>query len=97
MDDNVYQNLPTDTPPEILKKQVEIIQSLSYSERLRIVCGLADFSYQQTINMLSRKLNTTDEKLLTIAFIETVYKNDLSKEDMERVKVFFNNKDYSSK
>ncbi len=93
MNDNVYDNLPTDTPPDILKKQIEIIQSLSYSERLRITCGLSDFSYQQTMNMLSKKLNTTDERLLKIAFVQTVYNDDLSKEDMDRVKLFLSKKD----
>ncbi len=93
MNNNVYDNLPTDTSPDILKKQIEIIQSLSYSERFSIACGLSDFSYQQTMNMLSRKLNTTDENLLKIAFVETVYKDDLSKEDIDRIKVFFSKKD----
>ncbi len=92
MNKNVYDNLPTDTPPDILKKQVEIIQSLTYSERLRIACGLSDFSYQQTMNMLKKKLNTNDEKVLKIAFVETVYKNDFSEEDMERIKFFLANK-----
>ncbi|MBA2562710.1 MAG: hypothetical protein H0V14_07290 [Chitinophagaceae bacterium] len=93
MNNNVYDKLPTDTPPHILKKQVETIQSLSYSERLRIACGLSDFCYQQTMNMLRKKLGTTDEKLLKIAFVETVYKNDFSKEELYRIKLFFNKKD----
>ncbi len=93
MNNNVYDKLPTDTPPHILKKQVETIQSLPYSERLRIACGLSDFCYQQTMNMLRKKLGTTDEKLLKIAFVETVYKNDFSKEELYRIKLFFNKKD----
>jgi hypothetical protein len=92
MNNDVYDNLPTDTPRHILKKQAEIIQSLPYSERLRIACGLADFSYLQTMNMLRKKLNTNDEKLLKIAFVETVYKDDLSKEDLDRIRVLFSKK-----
>ncbi len=93
MNDNVYDNLPSDTPPDILKKQVEIIQSLPYSERLRIACGLSDFVYQQTMNMLRKKLKTTDDKLLKIAFVETVYKNDFSKEELDRIRTFFSKND----
>lgn len=89
MNNDVYDNLPTDTPPHILKKQAAIVQSLSYSERLRIACGLCDFSYQQTMNMLSKKLHTTDEKLLKTAFVETVYKDDFSKEELARIRKFF--------
>lgn len=89
MNNNVYDNLPGDTPPHILKKQVEIIQSLPYSERLHIACGLSDFSYQQTMNMLRKKLHTNDDKLLKIAFVETVYKDDFSKEELDRIKLFF--------
>lgn len=89
MNNNIYDNLPTDTPPHILKKQAEIIQSLPYSQRLRIACGLSDFSYQQTMNMLRKKLNTTDEKLLKIAFVETVYKDDFSEEALDRIRLFF--------
>jgi hypothetical protein len=43
--------------------------------------------------MLRKKLGTTDEKLLKIAFLETVYKNDFSKEELYRIKLFFNKKD----
>ena len=89
MNDNVYDNLPTDTPPDILKKQVEIVQSLSYSERLRIACELSDFAYQQTMNMLRKKLNTNNEHRLKIAFVETVYGHEFSKEELGRIKDFF--------
>ena len=89
MQSDVYDKLPTDTPPDVLKKQVEVILALPYSERLRIACGLADFSYQQTINMLRKKLNTTDETSLKIAFVETVYKDDFSKEELDRIRLFF--------
>lgn len=89
MNSNVYDHLPTDTAPHILKKQVEIIQSLSYSERLQIAGELTDFCYHQTMNMLRKKLNTPDENLLKIAFVETVYKNDFSKEELDRIKLFF--------
>ncbi|MGI8635319.1 MAG: hypothetical protein ACR2KZ_07935 [Segetibacter sp.] len=93
MNDSVYDNLPTDTPPHILKKQAEIILSLSYSERLRIACELSDFSYQQKMNMLRKKLHTTDEKLLKIAFVETVYKDNFSKEELDRIRLFFSRRD----
>ncbi len=93
MNDDVYDNLPADTPPHILEKQAEIIQSLSYSERLRIAGDLSDFCYRQTMNMLRKKLNTSNEKLLKIAFIETVYKNDFSAEEMDRIRAFFSRND----
>jgi hypothetical protein len=93
MNNNIYDNLPTDTPPNILKKQAEIMQSLSYSERLQIACELSDFSYQQTMNMLRKKLNTTDEKLLKIAFVETVYEDDFSEEELDRIRLFFSKND----
>lgn len=93
MNNDIYDNLPTDTPPEVLKIQVEVIQALTYSERLRIACGLADFSYQQTMNMLRRKLGTTDENMLKIAFVETVYKDDFTGEELERIRNFFNKGD----
>lgn len=89
MNNDVYDNLPSDTPQHIRKKQVEIIQSLPYAERLRIACALSDFSYQQTINMLKKKLNTNDEQVLKMAFIETVYQDDFSTEELNRIRLFF--------
>ena len=93
MDSKLYDNLPSDTPPDTLKKQVEIVQALPYADRLRIACGMSDFSYLQTMNMLKKKLNTTDDKILRIAFVETVYKNDFSQEELDRIKLFFSLKD----
>ena len=89
MDADIYDNLPTDTPIEILKLQVQIVQAMSFSERLRIACGMADFSYLQTMNMLRKRLNTTDETALKIAFVETVYKDDFSETELERIHEFF--------
>lgn len=92
MNSNIYDNLPTDTPKHILEKQIAIVQSLTYSERLRITCNLSDFCYSQTMNVLKKRLNTTDEKRLKLAFVETVYKDDFSKEDLDRIKLFFSEK-----
>ena len=94
MNNNIYDNLPTDTPTHIFKKQVEIVQSLPVSERLRIACELSDFCYQQTMNMLKKKLNTTNDNLLKIAFVETVYKNSFSKEELDRIRLFFSSRSH---
>ena len=90
MDSTAYDNLPSDTPDDVLKKQIEVVQAMTYSERLRLVCGMADLGYKQTMNMLKRRLNTSDETTLKIAFVETVYKNDFSREEFERIRDFFN-------
>ena len=89
MNNDAYDYLPVDTPPEIIWQQAAIIRSLPCNERRRVMSELSDFCYQQTMNFLKKKLQTTDEKLLKIAFIETVYKDDFSAEEHQRIKEFF--------
>ncbi len=89
MNNDAYDHLPVDTPAHIVRMQAEIIKSLPLIERRNVMSCLSDFSYQQTMNLLKKKLQSTDEKLLKIAFIETVYKDDFSAEEHKRIKEFF--------
>ena len=82
-------NLPSDTPLHIQKKQNEIWNTKSNKEKLELTFGLIAFSYNQTMALLKKKLQTEDEGILKAAYIETVYKDDFSAEEMERIKKHF--------
>jgi len=84
---NTY-NFKNDTPLSVRKKQVEIIQAKTNKEKLKLTAQIVDFCYEQTMILLKKQLGTNDPATLKAAFVEAVYKDDFSKEEMERIRIF---------
>jgi|GEM_PF-5384170 len=84
---NTY-NFKNDTPLSVRKKQVEIIQAKTNEEKLKLTAQIVDFCYEQTMTLLKKQLGTNDPATLKAAFVETFYKDDFSKEEMERIRIF---------
>ena len=83
---------PSDTPLHIRKKQIEMVLSKSNEERLRQCGEMSDFSYYQALKIIKKRLNSDDEQLIKLAYIETCYKDDLKKEFLDFIKTSFHQK-----
>lgn len=89
--------IPTDTTMEMRRKQIEIIQAKSNIEKLKQSAAITDFCYNQTMQLLIKKINTTDKLSLKIAYIQATYQNDFTKDELNRIIFFFNNNIQSNK
>ncbi len=85
---NMY-HFQNDTPLSIRTRQAEIIQAKTNQEKLELTAQIVDFCYEQTMTLLKKQLGTKDPATLKAAFVEAVYKDDFSEEELERVRVFF--------
>jgi hypothetical protein len=78
--------LVSDTPIPIRKKQIEIILAKSNEVRLRQCFEMIDFSYQQSKNLLKKKLNLLEDQEVNIAYIEASYKSEINEQMLQIIK-----------
>jgi hypothetical protein len=76
----------SDTPIHIRKKQIEIVLSKSNEERLRQCAEMSEFSYNQSINLLRKRMNNCNEHDIKMAYIETCYKSEINEEYLTFIK-----------
>jgi hypothetical protein len=84
--------IPSDTTNLMRRKQIEIIQAKSNEEKLKYCASITDFCYNQAMQLLEKNMNTLNKSILKIAYINTHYKNNFSSDELNRIAIFFNNK-----
>ena len=75
----------TDTPPEILKKQIEIIQSKPEGERLAMQLEMMEYAMNKTKELLRKRHPRFSEREITIEFVKIYYKDDFSVDEMQKI------------
>jgi hypothetical protein len=74
-----------DTPPEILKKQFEIIKSKPEGVRYAMQMEMMDYAANQTKALIRKKNPHLSEREVVIEFVKLYYKDDFSEEEMLRI------------
>lgn len=74
-----------DTPYEILKKQVEIIQSKPERERYAMQIEMMEYAMNQTKALLRKRHPHLSEREITVEFVKLYYKDDFSEEEMQKI------------
>ncbi len=74
-----------DTPPEILKKQIEIIQSKPEKVRLAMQLEMMEYAMNNTKKLLRKRHPHLSEREITIEFVKLYYKDDFSEEEMQKI------------
>lgn len=80
-----------DTPPEIRKKQLEIIFSKTEEERFRMGLQMIDFVRQAARNRVREKNPGISELELKVEVFRQTYKEDFPPEEMEKIVQFMRN------
>lgn len=75
----------------IRKIQIDMVMSKTNEQRLRQCTEMIDFSYTQNIEQMKIRNKSSDLGLAKLAYIESCYKNDISKEYFDFIKSNFNN------
>ncbi|MCW3093025.1 MAG: hypothetical protein JWP81_4094 [Ferruginibacter sp.] len=83
---NVKPLFPSDTPLHIRKLQIEHTLLKSNEDKLRDCFDMVDFTYNQTMNLLKKQMNTDDYEVLKFAYIEAAYKKDIKPDYLEYIK-----------
>lgn len=75
----------TDTPDEILRKQVEIVQSKPESVRFAMQIEMMEYAMNKTKEMLRKQHPHLSEREITVEFVKLYYKEDFSEEEMKKI------------
>jgi len=89
MASNPYENLPSDTPDHLRKKQFDIVMRKTPLERLKMCCDMADFSMAMVKKQIKDKHPEISESELKFETIKAVYADCYSDEEMNRIRAHF--------
>ena len=86
-------NLPSDTPPHIMKMQVNIVLQKTPLQRLQMCAELTEFSLFMLKRQIKSKHHTIADGRLKFEMIKLMYADCFSEEEMTRIEEHFTNLD----
>ena len=82
-------NLPSDTPPDMMKMQVSIVFQKTPLERLQMCADMTDFSLDMLKRRLLEKHPNISAGRLKFEIIKELYPDCFSEEEMARIEAHF--------